>query len=68
MVTFIKTFIKKYITCKHHDYVKLKQIMVHDDTCKPKYFDKCKCNICGREFYSNYYYVYGKECRHIETL
>ena len=67
MFKFIQRKILQYIICKHTNYTVLKKIMcVDNNQTKTKYMEKCKCNVCDRTFYSNYFYEYGND-RHFES-
>ena len=58
----IRKLIKQYITCKHEEYVVMREIMCPHNGYKPKWVDRCKCKICDREYYSEFYYQsYGEK-------
>ena len=57
MRKYIKKIIKQYITCKHEKFTVIREIysgvIKYDNAI---YFDRRKCNMCGREYYSKYFY------------
>jgi hypothetical protein len=67
MKNFLKRIIKQYITCKHTDYDVIRKIMCPDNRPKTKWMEKCKCKECGRIYYSDYFYEYGKERHYVKN-
>jgi hypothetical protein len=65
MKEFLKRIIKQYITCKHKDYKVIKEIPYGVKYDMPVFYEKRKCNNCGREFYSDYYIRVDKKKRKI---
>lgn len=60
MIEFLKKLFIQYITCKHEKYTVLRKITCFDNFT-PKYFERRICKICGREYYSDYFYEIGKK-------
>lgn len=63
---FIQKIVKQYITCKHEKYTVVRKIMCPSKTPKPKWMERRKCEICGREYYSDYFFEYGKERHYVK--
>ena len=51
----------QYFTCKHDKYIVIKKISCPSDITKQKWLEKRKCEICDKEYYSDYFYEYGSE-------
>lgn len=66
MIKYIKSLIVKYIICKHTSYSVIRKIMYPFDSNRMKYFERRKCNSCGREYYSDYFYEYGSERHYVK--
>jgi len=66
---YIKEKYKKYITCEHTEYDVIKTIMdASGHNYKPKFFEKRKCKICGRIFFSEKYYIINDKKVYVKYL
>ena len=61
MLNKIKKLIEQYITCYHNKYTVIRKIYAGFKCGYPVYFERRKCELCGREHYSNYYVKVKKE-------
>ena len=65
---FIKRIIEQYITCKHEDYEVIRKIICLENNgdFKSKWMERRRCKVCSREYYSDYFYEYGKKRHYIK--